>query len=91
MDITGLKSKHLFFQQIKQNLALNGLAPLSINFFHSFFNLINTLGETVPTSHHWPLGDEGKQAKSHRGVSGPPPYPGAFALTARNSVFRAPQ
>ena len=31
--------------------------------------LINTLGVAVPTSHHWPLGDEGKQAKSHRGVA----------------------
>ena len=37
--------------------------------------VINTLGVAVPTSHHWPLGDEGKQAKKHRGVSGPPPYP----------------
>ena len=34
-----------------------------------------TPGVAVPTSHQWPLGDGGKQAKSHRGVSGPPPYP----------------
>ena len=29
--------------------------------------LINTPGVAVPTSHRWPLGDEGKQAKKHRG------------------------
>ena len=40
-----------------------------------FFELINTLGVAVPTSHHWPLGDEGKQAKKFGGVSGLPPYP----------------
>ena len=37
--------------------------------------IISTLGETVPTSHHWPLGDEGKQAMLQGGVAGPPPYP----------------
>ena len=42
---------------------------------YGFSELINTLGETVPTSHHWLLGDEGKQAKLFGGMSGPPPYP----------------
>ena len=37
--------------------------------------LINTLGVAVPTSHHWPMGDEGKQAMKQGGVAGPPPYP----------------
>ena len=60
--------------QIEFNLKWPGSSFSNI-VFHSFFNLINTLGETALTSHHWPLGDEGKQAKSQRGVSGPPPYP----------------
>ena len=44
-------------------------------FFFGFFELINTPGVAVPTRQRWPLGDEGKQAKKHRGGSGPPPYP----------------
>ena len=28
---------------------------------YGFFELINTLGVTVPMSHHWPMGDVGKQ------------------------------
>ena len=36
---------------------LNGLAPLSNTISNTFFELINTLGVAVPTSHHWPLGD----------------------------------
>ena len=70
----GLKSKPLLLKQIKKSSALNGLAPLNNTTYHTFSGLINTLGVAVPTSHHWPLGDEGKQAKSHGGVSGPPPY-----------------
>ena len=42
---------------------------------HTFSGLINTPGEAVPTHRRWPLGDEGKQAKKHRGGSNPPPYP----------------
>ena len=37
--------------------------------------IINTLGVAIPTSHRWPMGDEGKQAMLQGGVSGPPPYP----------------
>ena len=51
------------------------LAPLNNTVSYGFFTLINTLGETVSTSHHWPLGDEGKQAILFGGVSGPPPHP----------------
>ena len=36
------------------------------------FEYINTLGVAVPTSHHWPLGDEGKQAKKPGGVRSAP-------------------
>ena len=43
-----------------------------------FFELINTLGVAVPTSHRWPMGDEGKQAMKQGGVAGPPPYPAGF-------------
>ena len=34
--------------------------------------LINTLAVAVPTSHHWPMGDEGKRAMLQGGVAGPP-------------------
>ena len=59
---------------------------------HSFFELISALGVTVPTSHHWPMGDEGKQAMLQGGVSGPPPYPSIqsdvtkISYTARQMV-----
>ena len=75
MFIIGLKSKHLLFKQIKYSLTFNGLAPLSAIGSSRFSELLNPLGETAPTSHHWPLGDEGKQARLLGGVSGPPPYP----------------
>ena len=34
--------------------------------------ILYTLGVAVPSSHHWPKGDEGKQAKKHRGVRSAP-------------------
>ena len=51
-----------------------------------FFELIYTLGVTVPTSHHWPMGDEGKQAMLQGGVAGPPPYPTPNQKTVNRST-----
>ena len=51
---------------------------------------INAPGVAVPTSHRWPLGDEGNQAKSQGGRSGPPPYPsipGGASLSFRRGAF----
>ena len=53
------------------------LAPLNNTVSYGFFTLINTLGETVSTSHHWPLGDEGKQAKKFWGAVRSVPLPGS--------------
>ena len=69
------KIKTLTVQTNQIELILNGLAPFNYMVSYGFLELINTLGVAVPTSHHWPLGDEGKQAMLHRGGSGPPPYP----------------
>ena len=44
--------------------------------------IISTLGETVPTSLHWPMGDEGTQAMLQGGGAGPPPYPNHKGLRA---------
>ena len=43
-----------------------------------FFDLISTLVVAVPTSHRWPMGDEGKQAMSQG--SDPPSYPACDEL-----------
>ena len=51
------------------------MALLSNISSHCFFELVCTPGVAVLTRHRWPLGDEGKQAKKHRGGSGPTPYP----------------
>ena len=56
---------------------------------YGFFELINTLGVAVTTSHHWPLGDEGKQAKLFRGVSGPPPYPAVQIIAIKPQSLEA--
>ena len=56
--------------------AMTGLAPLSNIASHSFFEIINTLGVTVPTSNHWPMGDEGKQAMLQKGGVRSAPLPG---------------
>ena len=34
---------------------------------YGFFELINTLGVAVPTSRHWPMGDEGKERRNTGG------------------------
>jgi dihydroorotate dehydrogenase len=70
-------------------MALNGLASLNNMVSYGFFRLINTLGVAVPTHQRRPLGDEGKQAKSHRGMSGPPPYPLALRLFANKGLAAA--
>ena len=44
----------MFIKRIKYSLTFNGLAPFNNMGSYGFFELINTLGGTVPTSHHWP-------------------------------------
>ena len=64
----GLKSKHLLFKANQIELILKW--PSSSQYVKLFEDIIyvHTLGVAVPTHQCWSLGDEGKQAKSHRGV-----------------------
>ena len=72
---------------VKTNQTELSLKWPSFQQFHRFFYF--TLGVAVLTRNRWPLGDEGKQAKKHRGGSGPPPYPVVFGvgpMAGRNKI-----